>query len=360
MQKYKQNRDSTNPVDKESKISGLLIGTAVGDAIGLPFEGISRRRAKRFFWGELQHNFLFGRGMLSDDTEHTFIVAQALLDSHDDIERFSHNLAWRLRWWFLRLPAGVGKATARACLKLWCGFSPKCSGVFSAGNGPAMRAAIFGAIIPDNEKRYAFVKASTLMTHTDPKALTGAVAVADLAAWVIGRESQILPECGEICDLLLSIEPQDDAWWNLVAKMKHGWENNFTVVDFADTLGLQNGVSGYVYHTVPVAVYAWFQHFGDYRRTLESVIACGGDTDTVGAIAGALAGASVGEAGIPADWIDGICDAPISIAILRKTATAIAEQLGPVKYCWAISIPRNLLFLLTVLGHGFRRLLPPY
>ena len=342
------------------RIAGVLIGTAVGDAIGLPFEGISRRRIKRLFPGTLRHRFLCGRGMISDDTEHTFMVTQALLESPDDIERFSRKLAWQLRWWFIRLPAGVGMATAKACLKLWCGFSPKRSGVFSAGNGPAMRAAIFGAVISDAEKRQAFVKASTQMTHTDPKALTGAVAVADLAGWIFQRNSSELPLCENVCDLLLGIESHDEDWRDIVAKMEHGWKNNLSVMEFADRLGLQNVVSGYVYHTVPIAIYAWYRHFGNYRQTLETVIECGGDTDTVGAIAGALAGATVGELGIPQDWIDGICDTPINVALLRKAAIALTERHGLMRYPWALSIPRNLFFLLIVLLHGFRRLLPPY
>ncbi|MCL2120377.1 MAG: ADP-ribosylglycohydrolase family protein [Planctomycetaceae bacterium] len=350
----------------EDRIAGTLLGTAVGDAIGLPLEGLSRRRVKRLFPGTLRHRFFCGRGMVSDDTEHTFLVAQTLLDESNDVERFSRKLAWRLRWWFARLPAGVGMATAKACLKLWCGFSPKRSGVFSAGNGPAMRAAIFGAVMANTEKRHAFLKAATRMTHTDPKALTGAMAAADIAAWIIRRDFQTSPLCGEIIDLLLGMKPQDETWRDLVGQMKHGWENDMPVLEFADRLGLQKGVSGYVYHTVPVAIYAWRQYFGDYRKTLESAIECGGDTDTVGAIAGALAGTTVGESGIPQDWIDGICDVPINIPVLRNTATRLAELANHgtsrehVRYCWPLAIPRNLFFLTVVLAHGLRRLLPPY
>lgn len=58
---------------------GCLLGTAIGDAIGLPFEGLSRGRVQRMVTGPLFHRFLFGRGFCSDDTEHTCMVAQALL-----------------------------------------------------------------------------------------------------------------------------------------------------------------------------------------------------------------------------------------------------------------------------------------
>src|SRR5215471_9427316 len=111
--------------------------------------------------------------MCSDDTEHTFLVAQALLSHPDDPVAFQRCLAWKLRLWLLGLPAGIGLATLKAILKLWLGFPPSRSGVWSAGNGPAMRSAIIGAYFyNDQDKRCAFVSAATHLTHTDPKAKT--------------------------------------------------------------------------------------------------------------------------------------------------------------------------------------------
>ena len=113
------------------------------------------------------------------------------------------------------------------------------------------------------------------------------------------------------------------------------------------------------------AAYAWFRHFGDFRASLCSVLDCGGDTDTVGAIAGALAGSVVGEAGIPPDWLEGVVDWPRGTELLRELADRLAAAAAgtpaqPVRYCWPATIPRNLLFLILVLMHGFRRLAPPY
>jgi ADP-ribosyl-[dinitrogen reductase] hydrolase len=135
---------------------------------------------------------------------------------------------------------------------------------------------------------------------------------------------------------------------------------------FARRLGLTRGVSGYMYHTAPVALFAWLRHGADYRACLEGVVAAGGDTDSVGAMAGALSGALAGEAGLPADWLAGYAEFPRHPAILRRLADAVARvrETGapqpPVAYCWPAVAPRNLLFLLAVLAHGFRRLLPPY
>ena len=118
----------------------------------------------------LGHRFFFGHGMLSDDTEQTCMVWQSLLAAPDDPREFARSLAWRLRWWLLGLPAGAGFGTLRALIKLWVGISPDRSGVWSAGNGPAMRVAIIGTCLPaDTERLVRFVHASTRLTHTDPR-----------------------------------------------------------------------------------------------------------------------------------------------------------------------------------------------
>ena len=121
-----------------------------------------------------------------------------------------------------------------------------------------------------------------------------------------------------------------------------------------------------MYHTVPVAAYAWFRHFGDFEKTLTSVLDCGGDTDTAGAIVGALAGAVVGDEGIPRRWIDGIVDWPrgpkLLLAVADRLAAvgANAKSVSPVRYFWPAVPLRNLLYLIVVLLHGLRRLAPPY
>ncbi|MEJ2087062.1 MAG: ADP-ribosylglycohydrolase family protein [Gammaproteobacteria bacterium] len=111
-------------------LAGCLLGTAVGDALGLPYEGMSARRGGRLFPDRRRHHLLPGRGMVSDDTEHACFTAQALISSDGDVARFTRVLARSLRWWFAGLPAGVGFATARSILKLWLGVSPERSGVF--------------------------------------------------------------------------------------------------------------------------------------------------------------------------------------------------------------------------------------
>ncbi|MCD0461411.1 ADP-ribosylglycohydrolase family protein [Roseiconus lacunae] len=345
-------------------IVGCILGTAVGDALGLPYEGVSPKRAARLLGSPDRYRFFFRRGMISDDTEHTCMVAQSLIDAGGDVSKFTRMFARRLRWWILALPAGVGKATARSGIKLWLGASPERSGVFSAGNGPAMRAAIFGAALNDVPSILEFVRASSRLTHSDPKAEYGAIAVAlaakhsrdnttvDANLWLDEVVDAVGEGGAELIDLLRNAMQSVDA--------------GETPQTFANSLDLDRGVTGYTYHTVPVAIHAWLSNPKDLRKAVTSIIECGGDADTTAAIVGGIVGAGVGQAGIPGEWLDGIWEWPRSVSWMRRLGDALANSLAgdhsvksPPVNPVAVLLS-NLLFLFVVLFHGFRRLAPPY
>lgn len=336
------------------RLENLLLGTAVGDSLGLPAEGLSAGRIARRWPGAWTQRFFCGRGMVSDDTEHTVFVAQCLASRPEDIMAFQRRLAWKLRWWLLCLPAGVGFATLRAILKLWLGFPISRSGVSSAGNGPAMRSAILGAFLAgDPAKLEDYVRASTRLTHTDPRAEIAAQAVARTAAWAVMHSDRKATDA--LFDIWRAAGPQDVEWRRILEQMRTARENDLDVAEFAAFLGLKRGVSGYAYHSVPVALYAWLHHDKDFRACLEAVLNCGGDTDTVGAIAGGLAAL---RGPIPKDWLETIRDYPISVTYLRKLAGSLEAKTQPPYFAWPALPLRNLGFLMIVLAHGFRRLIP--
>jgi ADP-ribosylglycohydrolase len=313
--------------------------------------------------GPLRHCFLFGRGMISDDTEHACMTAQALLRADGDTDVFARSLAWRLRGWLLGLPAGTGLATGRAIIKLWCGFPPSRSGVYSAGNGPAMRAPIIGVYARDNaDLLNQLVRASTRLTHTDPRAEEGALAVA-LAAAYGARHGAAGVSCGgEFLEELRRQVTGTELCGHLETA-REALKRGASVAEFAQKLGLERGVSGYINHTVPVALYAWLRHATEFRTALESVIVLGGDTDTVGAIVGALSGATLGTNAIPTEWVAGIVEWPRSVRWMERLAARFelaSESQRPLPLFWPGLAPRNAFFLAAVLAHGFRRLLPPY
>lgn len=348
----------------DSRIAGCILGTAVGDALGLPYEGVSRQRLLRMPGLPDRHRFLFGRGMISDDTEHTCLVAQALIASGTDIDVFTRELGRRLRWWFASLPAGLGRATLRSCLRLWLGVPPSRSGVFSAGNGPAMRSAIFGACFDNIDTLVKYVRVSARITHSDPKAEYGAIAVA-LATYMGCRSRHVDGEAFlEQLDTLVGTDGSELI--TLLRPVIASVSVAESTLDYAIAIGLERGVSGYTYHTVPIVIHAWLSNPRDYRLAVSSVIRCGGDADTTAAIVGGIVGAATGETGIPGEWLSGVHDWPRSVKWMRQLSTQLvqsrSEQVAfkPTSTNYFASLVRNIGFLAVVLFHGFRRLFPPY
>ena len=311
----------------DSRLAGLLLATALGDSLGLPLEGLSPRRARRLFPGPLRQRLLPGRGMVSDDTDHAFFVAQSLLVHPRDGRAFQRRLAWCLRGWLVALPVGIGWATLRSLTKLCLGVSPDRSGVASAGNGPAMRSPLIGAFFAnDPERLEEAVRVSTRLTHVDPKAEIGALAVARVAALICRHDALDRPEASEWLDAMRP--PQADEDWLDILETSAG--------------AMQDGT------------------------TVESVIRLGGDTDTVAAVAGALAGLQVGEGGLPPEHMKRIWDPFRGLEALRTAGRRLAgaQESGkdqkPVQWLWYLLPVRHLIQIPIVLTHGFRRLLPPY
>jgi len=304
--------------------------------------------------------------MISDDTEHACMTAQALLAAGHDEEAFARSLAWRMRAWLLALPAAVGWGTLRAIVKLWFGVEPSRSGVRSAGNGACMRAPVLGLCLAHDPARLErFVRASTTLTHRDPRAQEGAL--------VIARAAAEAARGGELGPALVRRMREGIAHADLEGRLfvvERCLQARTSAAEAMRELGLTNGVSGYVLDTVPAALFCWLAHPGDFRAAIEEVVSLGGDADTTAAIVGGLAGISVGASGIPEPWLAGVREWPRSRAWMRRVALRLAARFGhararpaaarPVPLFWPALPLRNMLFLMIALGHGFRRLLPPY
>ena len=349
---------------RQAAIIGCLLGTAHGDALGLPYEGLSPRRASRLLGEPCRYRLLFDRGMVSDDTEHAVMVALSLISTKLEPSLLSRALAWHLRLWFLALPAGMGLATLRAGLKLLVGFPPSKSGVYSAGNGPAMRAPLLGVVARDKDHLLSLAQASTTLTHTDPKAYHGAVAIA-VASWMAACAEEVAPEA-YLSRLRECLPPEASEFLELVARAVANVQSGQSTRAFAEDLGLHRGVSGYVYHTVPVCVHAWLCNQGNVCEAVRSVIRCGGDADTTAAIVGGISGAQSGPDAIPAEQLDKLLDWPWNASRLARLGCALSKAddahhvPNPPRPLWLCRLPRNLLFLTIVLLHGVRRLFPPY
>lgn len=358
------------PYPKECAIVGCILGTAVGDAMGLVCEGLSRERQMRMFPDIKGYRFLFNKGFTSDDTEHTCLLAQALIETGnyhiDYLERkFVSNFAWRLRFWLLGLPAGIGMATLKAILKLWLGFPGRLSGIHSAGNAPAMRSALIGVCYGgDAVKMKLLARAATRITHTDPDAEHGAVAVALAAHLAATSEGEISPP--EYLSALQGLIGAETKLAALVRDVSQSVAAGEGAAQYAERIGCVHGVTGYICHTVPVALHVWLAHQRDYRGAVVTIIRLGGDTDTAAAIVGAIVGARVGKDGIPADWLRNLWERPRTVQWMERLGIELALHCaghtigGSVPVGLFQLLIRNVFFMMLVLMHGFRRLLPPY
>lgn len=320
------NREAERTRFDADRMGRCLTGIALGDSLGLPMEGLSAKRARKLFKGELRQRMAFGRGILSDDTLMAVATLQALHVSRDNAETFGLELAKRLRSWFWTFPPGIGLATLKSCLRLSIGIRPDKSGVNSAGNGPAVRAVVLGcAFSSDPAKRVEFIQASTLITHVHPTADQGAQ-IAGLAAALAakGESNRFIDEANG----LVSMWP---------------WAERYPT----------SGPTGYMVHTVNATVECWQRHPGDLTAAIRMAVALGGDTDSVAALVGGIVACGNDTVTVPDDWYKWLgYPRPSDIAgIVSGTSTEFPLLRLRLS---------NLISLTLILPHALRRLLPPY
>lgn len=328
------------------QLRGVIIGTAVGDALGLPWEGMSADAIRARAGDRLDYVLLGGRGLVSDDTEQTWLIAAAVLAARGDVDAFQSTLARYLRWWFLALPPGIGLGTARSLIRSLAGVPAGRSGVMSAGNGAAMRAAVLGVALA-REQVSSWVRASTVITHGDPRADAGARVVA-IAAHLGARHGLDRREW-QAEEVLRAAEGEElvRGLRTVIACLRGGESPD----RLTSALGVPGFVTGYVNHTVPAAVYCWLRN-STFEGAVSDAVRMGGDTDTVAAIAGALMGATLGFSQIPSDRVDGLADRPMSRARLLEAADALAAgcTVAPA-LPWLGLLARNLALLPVFVAH---------
>ena len=323
-------------------IYGCLMGTALGDSMGLPFEGLSRKKiAKKNFDFSTQHLFL-SKGMFSDDTEQTILVAQTLIETYDNEKLFEKKMRRGLQKWLLALPAGIGVATLKSIIR---SFFIKHPAVFSAGNAPAMRCAILGVLFGNNDtKLQRMVKINTLLTHSDPKAYYGALAVAK-ASYLssIGKEGLFFEKMKTLV--------KDEEFNTLLSLVENNLE--LSSLEFLIKLDLEKGVGGYIYYTLPMVLHVWLNYKNDFQKAIVEMVKCGGDTDTTGAILGAIIGSNGKK--LPQSWIKGIVDYPLSVKVIQEVSLRLERSSSHKSEEKALWLPypliflRNMVFLIIVL-----------
>lgn len=324
--------------EAKDRCLGFLLGTAIGDAMGVPFEGLPP--LKSISEEELFNEFIalpddssFPPGTTSDDTQFTALTMWSfhLADGFDP-----QHLSRLFREEFRKhRTEGWGLSIYHAIARMvYNGISwDSCGAPFgSAGNGAAMRAGPFG-LFPF-ESRNEMVKATTKgaqNTHTDPDAQAGAIAIAEAHRY--------LRDCGlfnreDYCNTIL------EAVKGHSAKMSGLLEETFLSTNLDVILGDlsfighspknsetgQRGISGYVLPSVAAALSIFLTFPNDPRKALCKAILAGGDTDTVGSLVGGLMGTINGTGIWPDHLSTNVQD--------YENLLVIAESFA--KTCWRV------------------------
>lgn len=304
------------------QLAGALLGQALGDALGFVVEARSPATAADYVRDVLRAGRASERshpdhpfGQYSDDTQ----LARELLLSVRDAG------GWRADAFAARIAdlfragrdVGAGLGTRAAADRLIAGHDWREAGTPPpyAGNGSAMRAVPFGLLFAGDPKALCrAVREQSLVTHRDPRCAAGAIAVAGAAALTMGSTPV---DAGEVLrELARWIEADDLSVAEAVLAVE-AWLP-LSATDAAERLrsaGLDpghispwRGISGFVTPSVAWTLYAFLRSPDDYWEAVYTAIAVGGDTDTMAAMAGALAGARVGVAGLPADLVGRLHD----------------------------------------------------
>lgn len=295
-------------MNETDNIIGCILGGAIGDCMGGPYEGSTRPIRVDF-----QHAW-----KISDDTQLTIATCEAITQSRRvDPAIIAATFS---NWYTKSQITGIGAATYKALSELsqgghWALVGMK--GDRAAGNGAAMRIAPLAFCLdPTNQRARRVIRDVCRITHHHEEAYAGALAVA-LAIRAArngiwnGERSLIhaivadLPDTA-VRDRLIAIAQRDD---------------RLSLREMAGRFGC----SGYVVQSVPLALCAAqrLREMG-FAALLAEVVSFGGDADTVASITGQIAGTLMGRAGLPKDLIGRLPD----LQELENRASQFAETVN--------------------------------
>jgi ADP-ribosylglycohydrolase len=295
------------------RLAGSILGQALGDALGFVVEAQAPEVAQVYVegWlragraGEWPHpQFPFGQ--YSDDTQ----LARELLRSFLEAGGWQPSVyAGRLAELFReRRDVGAGRGTRSAALRLLMGVPWNQSGTPApyAGNGAAMRAGPLGLLLPDQEAMCRAAREQASITHLDPRCAAGAAAVSRAVALAALRFPLDPPgflnqvaNCAGAEEASVGDAIRDLAGWVTLAPTEAARHVHESGLDPAH-MDRWQGISAFVTPSLLWSLYAFLRSPDDYWETICTAIGVGGDTDTMAAIAGAISGARLGVAALPA------------------------------------------------------------
>lgn len=283
---------STKPT--ESQFLGCVLGQAIGDAVGAPYEGIP---SDHVYWTmgpmhELLEEETDEPLLYTDDTQMMIGIVETLLDQ-------GHIQEKRLCQAFVDNydpERGYGRG-ARQILQAmedgddWKTITQTVFPGGSLGNGAAMRVAPIGILFCDDlDLVMEQAKLSALPTHVHPIGIEAAQLLA-LAVALVAREEKFSKK--RFYRELLHRCESEELHWRLKLASQLG---------AGDTVGtLGNGLEAH--RSVITSIACFTMTPRSFKRMMVRAVGQGDDTDTLAAMAGALGGAHLGLEGVPEQWL---------------------------------------------------------
>lgn len=285
------------------KIKSVVIGHAVGDALGLPAEFASRKELCDAPVTDMEGygTYPYPPGTWSDDTSMALAALDSLANGKIDFDEIMGNF----RKWLegdAYTPSGecfdIGRTTVMSILNYFahkktadtCGMTDE----FSNGNGSLMRIypfVLFWKYGKSGCKLTKLVHKASALTHAHERSKIAC----GIYAWVLSvlllRPSKIY-----VSHALYRARRtyQDYAEF-------HSFERIFDISGFYNLDESEIRSSGYVVDTLEAAIWCLI-NTNSYRECVLKAVNLGEDTDTVAAVAGSLAGALYGYDAIPEEW----------------------------------------------------------
>ena len=303
----------TEPIDLVGRYRGVLVGLGIGDALAKPIQQLHWRLIEqrhgyvnRYLSAPIDQ-FMLPPGQLTDDTQQAIMLADSLasgsrLAPADVVKRFEA---------FLPVARTAGAATLGAIRSLRNGTPWTHTGLPSAGNGALARAVVPPLLHPfDLDAIRTSEAIHTVITHADHSAVAASVAtgavISHLLATPTGRLSPVaLHKAIEramvgVTDPVVSLRTE--------AASATLAERLALAIDAPDLEPHQAyekfGCGGFVLEALPLALWAFVAHADDPIATVVLAVSAGGASSTIGALAGAFAGAYHGVGVFPDAWID--------------------------------------------------------
>ncbi len=307
------------------KFRGALLGTFVGDAIGIPFEGFTSdqiwdvldrvRRLNRSDPARAEAEALLGMlhdpeivpdgsAAYSDDTQMAISVAESLCEhgafhGTDLARRFADNFEpWR--------GYGAGAFAVIVALKSdaaqWNEIATRLfDGQGSFGNGGAMRVAPVGVFAHhDPFVLRHLAENQAAITHTHPLGVGGAALQAAAVAVATRRNPTDRFDAHAFLTEVETFAPAlPDPYRYAIKDIREFLDDMPSAWDAQERLGS----SIEAHESVPAALYSFLRHPESFENAVEFAVRLGDDTDTVGAMTGAIAGAFHGYHAIPRKWL---------------------------------------------------------